>query len=532
MPRSGRRNVNADIDQSLFGSADRTKRTNSSKSDGHSGLDKPSAIGDFFSGGGTAGSAGRTRSQRTMRLVNKNEVRNLTVRDPKQRPGTLTLSFSEYSRIRQNSVPFAESHEAMRTSQRQQSRAKAMSESMARKAEFEALDRELASNEGPDDLEQDQIAREEEILLHARAAMEDSEEEVRKLKTKILGAKCMAVRDKQVEERRQIEQSEKDEQLRLDEMMETARIGAIEVSEQHEAHLKQVYITGRMELEEQITTRKQHRMLDEELKEQESQQRKVDFARMQEEDVEAARKKAERSRIRMAEAVEINKAAIAMRQASTQAEREAELLRVEFLMAKAEAEEAEELQAKIEKVEADRVFAEQLKLQEAANDTQAVRDELAAKRAWVEKERKLRAKDLADAKIKAAGLRNLTLSREAQIQLTVQKQVEQAVADQYDFERTLAAQAQLIEVTKQTDVELRQRRIDNREVVLSQVAEREQQAVRERAEFFKEGIAIDQEAQLRRARIDAIKARMLADVESEGVEPCYLDAVKREVVRT
>lgn len=37
-------------DQSLFGSADRTKRTNSSKSDGHAGLDKPSAIGDFFSG--------------------------------------------------------------------------------------------------------------------------------------------------------------------------------------------------------------------------------------------------------------------------------------------------------------------------------------------------------------------------------------------------------------------------------------------------------------------------------------------------
>ena len=59
--------------------------------------------------------------------------------------------------------------------------------------------------------------------------MEDSEEEVRKLKTKILGAKCMAVRDKQVEERRQIEQSEKDEQLRLDEMMEQARLNAIDV---------------------------------------------------------------------------------------------------------------------------------------------------------------------------------------------------------------------------------------------------------------------------------------------------------------
>lgn len=467
-----------------------------------------------------------------MRLVNKNEVRNLTVRNPKQRPGQLVLSFGEYTRIRQNSVPFAEGAEAMRQSQRQQSRATAMSESMARKAEFEALDRELAANEGPDDLEQEQIAKEEEILRHARAAMEDSEEEVRKLKTKILGAKCMAVRDKQVEERRQIEQSEKDEQLRLDEMMEQARLNAIDASEQHEAHLKEVYITGRMELEEQIGTRKQVRMLDEELKEQESQQRKVDFARMQEEDVEAARQKAERSRIRMAEAVEINKAAIAMRQASTQAEREAELKRVEFLMAKAEREEAEELQEMVEKAAADRVFAEQLKLQEAAQDTQSARDELAAKRAHVEKERKLRAKDLTDAQTKAEGLRDLTLSREAQIRVTVQKQVEQAVADQYDFERTLAAQSQLIEATKQTEVELRQRRNENREAVLSQVAEREQQAVRERAEFFKEGIAIDQEAQLRRARIDAIKARMLADVEGEGVEPCYLEAVKREVVRT
>ena len=215
-----------------------------------------------------------------------------------------------------------------------------------------------------------------------------------------------------------------------------------------------------------------------------------------------------------------------------QAEREAELKRVEFLMAKAEREEAEELQEMVEKAAADRVFAEQLKLQEAAQDTQSARDELAAKRAHVEKERKLRAKDLTDAQTKAEGLRNLTLSREAQIRVTVQKQVEQAVADQYDFERTLAAQSQLIEATKQTEVELRQRRNENREAVLSQVAEREQQAVRERAEFFKEGIAIDQEAQLRRARIDAIKARMLADVEGEGVEPCYLEAVKREVVRT
>ena len=215
-----------------------------------------------------------------------------------------------------------------------------------------------------------------------------------------------------------------------------------------------------------------------------------------------------------------------------QAEREAELKRVEFLMAKAEREEAEELQEMVEKAAADRVFAEQLKLQEAAQDTQSARDELAAKRAHVEKERKLRAKDLTDAQTKAEGLRDLTLSREAQIRVTVQKQVEQAVADQYDFERTLAAQSQLIEATKQTEVELRQRRNENREAVLSQVAEREQQAVRERAEFFKEGIAIDQEAQLRRARIDAIKARMLADVEGEGVEPCYLEAVKREVVRT
>jgi len=339
----------------------------------------------------------------------------------------------------------------------------------------------------------------------------------------------MAIRDKQVEERREIEQAEHDEQVRLDAMMEQMRVDAIAQSEAHEQHLKEVYITGRKELETQIDTRKQYRMLEEELKEQESQQRKVEYAKMVEEDVEAKRVKAEKSRARMEEAVKINKAAIAMRVAAEESERAAELKRVEFLRQKAEDEEAEEARMLAEKAELDRLHSEQLKLQEKHMDQQAARDELAAKRAQVEKERKLRAQDLSDAQLKAEAVRELTAARAAQIQVQIEKQVQQAVADQHDFERTLAAQQQLIDMSATTAVEVKSRRIENREEVLAQIEERKKAAIKERAEFFKEGIAIDQEAQLRRARIDAIKARMLSEVESEGVDPNYLSDVKRTV---
>lgn len=252
---------------------------------------------------------------------------------------------------------------------------------------------------------------------------------------------------------------------------------------------------------------------------------------MIEEDVEAKRKKADESRAKMEEAVKINKAAIKMRRLQAEAEAEEEMRRLEFLKAKAEREEAEEQRLEEEKKQKELVFREQLRQQERVLDMRGARDELAAKRAQYEKERQLRAKEAAEAEAKAKAQAELHRAREAQIQAQIEMKVQQAVADQYDFERTLAAQKKLIETSKHIEEEQKKRALKHKDEVQAQISEREKQLIKERAEFFKEGVKIDEEAQLRRARINAIKERMLADVEAEGIEPHYLQDVKREVVK-
>lgn len=521
------KSVNADIDTTLFGSGEKAKRIASSRSTGAAGLDKPSAIGDFFSGGGSAGTGG-SRARRTMQLVSKNEVRNLTIRNPQTKPGQLVLSFADYNRIRENAVPLAQAAAALK-SERAKRRSQSLAESMARKAEFEALDRAAANDDTMNELEIETKEREDEILRQARAAMENSEEEVRELKSKILQAKCMAIRDKQIAERSELAAAIKAESSSLDEMMEAIRLEGIAASERKERELKEQYIVGRRGLEEQITQRQQDRLLQEELKEQEAVARKVAYEKMVQEDLEVQQRKAEDARAKLAEAEKINQTAIQMRAVAEAAERDEDLKRAAFLKQKAEAEEAAEKAVLEEKRLKDLAFGEQLRQQERALDMRGAQDELKARRAQYEKDRKARAKELADAEAKARTLADLHAAREAQVKFNIEMRVQQAVADQRDFEQTLAAQKQLIASEKEIEEKVHSRSMKHREDVLSQIAEREKSLRQERAEFFKEGISIDEEAQLRKARINAIKERMLSDVQADGVDPRYLQDVLRSV---
>lgn len=517
------KNVNADIDSTLFGSGEKQKRIASSRSDGQQGLNKPSAIGDFFSGGGSAGTGGRSANRKSARLV----TRPAAVKK-QMAPGQVLLSFAEYSRIRQNSIPMADVLAAERA-ERNRRRQSDMDVSSKNKAEMDKLRQDTEANMA--EINAEQAEKEDEILRNARAAMEDSEEEVRMLRSKIMQAKCMAIRDKQLEERRAMEQALKDEERGLEELMEQMRVDAIEAEAQKEVELKQAYVEGRKELEVQISEREQDRLLREELKEQEAVERALAYEKMLEEDLLAKQKKAEESRRAMAEATKINETAIKMREIAAEGDRKEEMARLEFMKAKIAAEEAEEQRKIDEKRAKDLVFAETLRQQEKALDMRGARDELMAKRAQFEKERKIREEEAAKAEAKKRSLEELHHAREAQIRVQIEQKVRQAVADQSDFERTLAAQKELIEKSKVTEEELVKKARANREGVLAQISERERNIRAEREEFFKEGITIDEEAKIRRARIDAIKRRMLEEVEAEGVEPNYLYNVKRDVVK-
>ena len=73
-----------------------------------------------------------------------------------------------------------------------------------------------------------------ELLAKAKAMMEEQDDEIKKLNELILNAKCHAIRDAQLQEKTEIEQAMKEEELRLDNMMEIDRVKALQQYEERD----------------------------------------------------------------------------------------------------------------------------------------------------------------------------------------------------------------------------------------------------------------------------------------------------------
>lgn len=64
--------------------------------------------------------------------------------------------------------------------------------------------------------------------------MEEQDDEIKKLNELILNAKCHAIRDAQLQEKEEVLSTMKDEEARLDIMMEIDRLKALQESEERE----------------------------------------------------------------------------------------------------------------------------------------------------------------------------------------------------------------------------------------------------------------------------------------------------------
>lgn len=73
-----------------------------------------------------------------------------------------------------------------------------------------------------------------ELLGKAKAMMDEQDDEIKKLNEVILNAKCHAIRDTQLQEKEEILKAMKEEEERLDMMMEIDRVKALAEFEERE----------------------------------------------------------------------------------------------------------------------------------------------------------------------------------------------------------------------------------------------------------------------------------------------------------
>jgi hypothetical protein len=308
-------------------------------------------------------------------------------------------------------------------------------------------------------------------------------------------------------------------------------------------------------------------MIDEELREQESQALVQKMKEMEKEDVEAAQHRREEARKVMEQVARANQQALEVRQREADALRQEDLRLADYLKEKEARDLALEEQKEQDKRERDREFATLLARQEQAMDQVAERHSLAAKRQQEAVERERRRKEAEKAKRQeevrcfpggnrpfatslphvctlppfspspspspshflTQALAALHKTREEQIRAKERVLALQAMQEKEEFERILDAQKELIRAEEEeAKAKEHVRRLHAREIQ-EQIGQREQERQDERRAFFREGLQLDEEAAERRRRLDAIKQRKLEDLQQAGIDPKYVTPVKRLV---
>lgn len=129
------------------------------------------------------------------------------------------------------------------------------------------------------------------MIARATELLNEQDDEIKKLNEYVLNAKCHAIRDVQLLEKEDIATSLKQEEARLDKMMEIERQKAMENYDRKEKEIQLQRYKGAEVLLKQIKGNEQQHLLDLEKKDQETQAMLRYLERLQEEDLEALEKK-------------------------------------------------------------------------------------------------------------------------------------------------------------------------------------------------------------------------------------------------
>jgi hypothetical protein len=156
-----------------------------------------------------------------------------------------------------------------------------LADSNARKARMQAMDRERAKKVAPTDIEQSNRNKDVGILSKAQAQLDEELDDVKHMNQMVLYSKVVTIRDKQLQENKELEYEWVEEQKKLDLMMEIERLKGLKVAEEREAVRMHARRNGAIVIVDQIQEREIERIKQREMlqKEQEQMARQIEHQR-------------------------------------------------------------------------------------------------------------------------------------------------------------------------------------------------------------------------------------------------------------
>eukprot|EP00873_Tetraselmis_striata_P017571 jgi/Tetstr1/437835/TSEL_026475.t1 len=432
-----------------------------------------------------------------------------------------TLKTSDLARMKKASPIISPEEAQAMKAQAEAARSQKLSHALARKERMLKMEEERKAREPASETDRLKAEADSKILTDAQIARLEEQDDVKHMNQMQLYAKCVTIRDAQIEEKKHMMLEEEEENRRLDLMMEIERLKALEHYEERERLRALERVAGQKMLEEQIKQREQAKLMEEELMAQERAQMNVEIKRMEAEEAAARERKKQQAAMLLEEVAESN--AEQIRRKKEVAEREAmEDLQIARYLAEKAARDEEHAarEAAIQKAKADEVSRLRAQ-QERAQDKQSEIDELRARRYQEAYEREWREKERAAAQRQQDINRDLLAAREAQQQAKLKNLADQALAERDEFNRILVANREKeYEEAAQASA---QQTIRNRhkEELMNQIKANQEARKREDAAALEDGRRRAAAAQAQRYEMLRMKELKLEELKDSGVPDKY-----------
>jgi len=264
---------------------------------------------------------------------------------------------------------------------------------MAKKKKMMELEEIKKASNDLNDLEKEAAEKKGDLLNQAREKLNEQLDEVKHMNQMVAYARCVTVRDKQLDEKKLIRGCKVEEQKRLDMMYEVGRLTEVKRVDDQDFRRKKLQKNGHGIIVDQMKERQLKRLKEKEGLAKEAQQMLKHIKELEIDDKQQVLNRKHQQKVLLDDILEANQKAVEKKHDNHAKEREDDDKIMDYLVEKAtkEAEFAEE--TKRLKDEKEREVARLRELQGKAADRQSEIDALRAKRAMENAERKARTKE-------------------------------------------------------------------------------------------------------------------------------------------
>ncbi|KAI9098279.1 tumor suppressor, Mitostatin-domain-containing protein [Phlyctochytrium arcticum] len=435
----------------------------------------------------------------------------------------------DFNRAKKQSTCFTQEQLDRQNSEINRAKIEIAEAAKARKEKMEAYDHTRSTNAALSFLEAEAKAQSNHLLSKAQLQLEEQEDDIKHMNELILYAKCVAIRDKQVDEKKMIKNERKEEEARLDAIMEAERVAELEKLAEREKKRVEEMRRGAATIRAQISERREASLLDGERREQETKGILAQIAAMAEQDALEKAAKLDAQKVLRLQVVKANQESADRKKLAREKEEEEDRKVLEYILEKEQREIENDRVQKEKKAEREKELSRLRAAQEKMSDKQAQQDALRARRAYEAHEREYRQKLLVQAQKNAAAEQGLRESRALQQRARHHAIAVEAQKMRSEFMENLQRQKEQEEKIKKEEWERAEKNRQYAREVQSQIAEKEATRRKQREDFFMDGVRVAKEQAEKAKKIESIKIRKLRELQAVGVPSKYCREVERKV---